>query len=113
MDWMSFKTAVTEATGVSRDALHLLAGCGVHLTLVLLFRSWVGAFWPVGVIALAELANEWLDLTSDTWINGMRGQQWWESGKDVVMTLAIPLALVLLCRVAPSKFRRPERPPSE
>lgn len=110
MDWISLKTAIAEHTDLSRDALHLLAGCGAHLLLVLLFRSWIGALWPVGLIALAEIANEWVDLTTyDYWGDG-RSQQIWESSKDVFSTLAIPVALVLLCRLAPARFRRPERP---
>ena len=112
MDWDSVKIALTELTTLDRDALHLLAGAGAHVLLVLLFRSWLGALWPVGVVALVALANEWSDLRAEHWL-GMREQQYWESVKDVALTLAMPLLLVLLCRVVPGRFKRPETPAAE
>lgn len=114
MDWLSFKTFLTDGSGLSRDALHILFGCGAWLSLVLLFRSWIGAYWPVAAVALAEIVNEWLDLSLDRWDGPMRAVQYWESAKDVLLTLAIPLVLVLLCRAWPARFTRPARTaPSE
>ena len=91
MWWLEFKTELTDALAISRDALHLLAGIGLQATLVLLFRSWFGAMWPIGIVALVGAGNEWLDLTSDVWTDEARQLQYWESGKDMVLTVAIPL----------------------
>ena len=104
MDWMAIKTNVTDVVGLSRDALHLVAGFGAQILLVLAFRSTFRAIWPLLVIALATLGNEWLDLTIDVWPVDARNQQWWESGKDFVLTLAIPVALVALTRGVPGRF---------
>lgn len=112
MDWIEIKEAVSDATAFSRDTLHILIGCGAHLGVVLIFRTWIGALWPVLLLTLAGLANEYGDLTSDYWTNGLRKYQWLESAKDMVLTIAIPLLLVLLSRVAPNRFRRPEPAPT-
>lgn len=110
MDWIAMKTVASDTVGLSRDALHLLAGMGAQLFLVLVFRSWFGAIWPVAAVALAALGNEWLDLTSEIWPGEERRQQWWESGKDMVTTVLLPTVLLLVSRFAPGRFTRP--PPS-
>ncbi len=108
MWWLDFKTGVVSDVVISRDALHIFGGVGVHLLLVLAFRSWFGAIWPVMVIALLGLGNEWLDLTQDVWPEEARDRQWWESVKDMVTTLLIPVLLLALSRLAPGRFSRPE-----
>lgn len=116
MWWLDLKTNLTDAIGLSRDALHLLTGVGVQTLLVLVFRSWFGAFWPLVPIALLGLGNEWLDLTEEVWPGDDRALQWWESAKDMVMTLLLPVAIVMLARMAPERFNRPapsERPAAD
>ena len=112
MEWLELKGTVVDAFGISRDALHLLIGFFLQALLVLIARSWFGAFWPVALVALAALGNEWLDLTNEIWPGELRTLQWWESGKDMVTSLAIPVTLLLLCRLAPERFDRPARPAS-
>ena len=104
MPWMDFKTLLTDATGLSRDALHIFTGLGVQLVLVLAFRSWFGALWPVGIVLLLALGNEWIDLTTEVW-TGELARQYAESAKDLATTLSGPLLLLLLSRFAPSRFR--------
>lgn len=114
MDWISLKTFVADETGLSRDALHLLTGLGAHLFLVFAFRSWFGALWPVGLIALAALGNEYLDITREPW-PGLEERQYWEAAKDMATSLAFPMALLLLARLAPGRLSPPAKadPPSE
>lgn len=111
MQWMDLKTALTDASGLSRDALHIFTGLGVQLLLVLAFRSWFGALWPVGIVLLLALGNEWIDLNTEVW-TGELAWQYAESGKDLATTLSAPLTLLLLSRFAPSRFRA-EPPRSE
>lgn len=106
MWWLDLKTGFSDAIGLSRDVLHVLTGLGVQALLVLAFRSWFGARWPLGVVALLVIGNEWLDLTQEVWPGDDRIVQWWESAKDLVTTLTTPVALALLCRWAPERFRR-------
>lgn len=103
MWWMDFKTGLTDAIGLSRDALHLISGLGIHLFLVLLFRTRFSALWPVGIVALFALGNEWLDLANEDW-GEERGRQYQESAKDLVTTMLVPTVLLLLSRFAPSRF---------
>lgn len=116
IEWMDVKTALTDTSGLSRDALHIFAGLGVQSFLVLAFRSWFGALWPVGIVLLLALGNEWIDLTTEVW-TGELAWQYAESAKDLATTLATPLLLLLLSRFAPARFRpKPplkEPPPSE
>ncbi len=111
MLWMDIKTALTDASGLSRDALHIFTGLGLHLFLVLAFRSWFGALWPLGIVLLVALGNEWMDLSSEVWV-GELARQYAESAKDLATTLSIPLTLLLLSRFASARFR-PKPPPSE
>jgi hypothetical protein len=104
---MAIKDAVSAATSLSRDALHLLAGLGAHVVLVLLFRSWLGAWWPLLLILGAELANEGFDLAYETWPEEEREAQWMESVKDIITTLLLPVTLLLLSRFAPRLFDAP------
>ena len=111
MLWMDFKTLLTDATGLSRDALHIFTGLGLHLVLVLAFRSWFGALWPVGIVLLFAVGNEWVDLTTEVW-TGELARQYAESAKDLATTLSAPLTLLLLSRYASPRFR-PQATPSE
>lgn len=111
MWWLELKTNITDAIGLSRDALHILTGVGVQALLVLIFRSWFGALWPLAPIVLLGLGNEWLDLTEEVWPGDDRILQWWESAKDMVTTLLLPVTIMLLARLAPERFLRPS--PSE
>lgn len=106
MQWMDIKTALTDASGLSRDALHIFTGLGVQSVLVLAFRSWFGALWPVGIVLLLALGNEWIDLTTEVW-TGELAWQYAESAKDLATTLSTPLTLLLLSRFAATRFRPP------
>ena len=107
MEWLQFKAMVTDALGLSRDSLHLLSGLGMQAMLVLVFRSWFGALWPIGIIALVAVGNEWFDLTYEIWPDADRGRQWMETVKDLITTLLIPMVLMLLSRLAARRFDRP------
>ena len=105
------KTWLNDATGLSRDALHIFTGLGVQLVLVLALRSWFGALWPIGIVLLLAIGNEWIDLTTETW-TGELAWQYAESAKDLATTLSAPLTLLLLSRFAASRFQ-PRTPASE
>ena len=102
MDWAAFKTLITDETGLSRDALHLIAGLGAYLILTALLPRRVSPAIPWFVILLAGLANEWADYLYETWPG-----QWRESLKDMVTTLALPSLLILFGRFAPDLLVRP------
>lgn len=99
MDWYQIKLAVTEATGISRDALHVFGGVAVHLIAALLLRSTLARPAPWVIVWTAAIANEWFDLHYEIWPN--RLDQWAESVVDVAVTVLIPTVLLLLARQAP------------
>lgn len=112
MDWLSIKTELTGTVGLSRDAVHILSGLGIQFALVLATRSWFGRIWPVVIVLIAALANEYWDLTSEIWPDVDRGRQWAESAKDMVTTLLAPTLIMLLARIAPARFTRPSQAPA-
>lgn len=114
MDWYQLKIALSQTTGVSQDALHILAGTACQLLIAGLFRLRVSNLLPWAVVLALEVANEWSDLHFEIWPN--RGQQWGESIKDMCVTLAVPTAIFLLTRWTPGLFAatqtaQPGRPP--
>jgi hypothetical protein len=102
MDWAALKTLITDETGLSRDALHLLVGLGAYLVLAALLPRRVSPLLPWLLILVAGLANEWADYLHETWPG-----QWRESLKDMATTLSLPSLLILLGRLAPHLLVRP------
>ena len=105
MDWAALKTLITEETGLSRDALHLVAGLVTYVILTAILPRRVSPAVPWFIILVAGLANEWADYLYETWPG-----QWRESLKDMVTTLALPSLLILVGRLAPHLLVRPSRP---
>ena len=68
----SLKTALAEAVGLSKDALHVHLGLLIFLAAVLLLRTSLGSWTPWLVLLLFELANETVDLLHEH--DGIRAQ---------------------------------------
>ena len=105
MDWAAIKTVITHETGLSRDALHLLAGIGLYLLLVAILPRRSGPWLAWLLILLAALGNEWADYLKETW----PGQEI-ETIKDLITTMSLPTLLILVGRFAPHLLVRPRRP---
>ena len=99
MDWYGIKVAITEATGLDRDALHLLSGLAAQLLLALALRRRLISWLPWVLILIAASANEWFDLNYEVWPE--RSEQWNESFKDLATTMTLPTLLLLIGRFAP------------
>ncbi|HEX8643922.1 MAG TPA: hypothetical protein VF702_08420 [Allosphingosinicella sp.] len=107
MDWYQLKLLLLEATGLSRDALHILFGVAAQLLLAAVLRRSLASPLPWLGVLIAEAANEYHDLTGDSFTEK---EIWPDSLADLLVTMAIPSALLLLARYAPSMFVRPPRP---
>jgi hypothetical protein len=105
MDWFQLKLALSEALGVSQDALHILAGIGLHLLAAALTRRSLAHPLPWLFVAGLVVANEYFDLQLEIWPN--RGDQWGETAKDVVTTLLAPTVFLLVARWAPGLLVAP------
>ncbi len=102
LDWVNFKVFIAHLSGISHDAMHVIAGVLVQLALVALFRTSLARVWPWSIVRVAELANEWNDLHIERWSDA--GMQWGEMAKDVGLTMLLPTVLMLLARWKPSLF---------
>lgn len=98
--WHPIKMGMEHAFAFSPDVLHVLVGVTLQLILARLLRVSVERPAPwFGVLGL-ELLNEWSDLSFEVW--PIRAMQWGESGKDVILTMALPTFLLILARWYPS-----------
>ena len=103
MDWTGLKILL-EASGLAKDAWHIYFALFIQVAAALALRvplsSWRPWFWVLGI----ELLNELLDiiLTDDVMF-----QTWQLEGArhDVLNTMALPTALLLLCRYLPRLFQ--------
>lgn len=108
MTWYGIKLAISQWTTVDMDALHVVVGMlAVLLTAAVLRRS-LGDWSPWLIILAAELLNEWSDLHVEQWPD--LGAQLDESGKDILLTIALPTLLMLVSRHRPTLLLR-TRPP--
>jgi hypothetical protein len=98
MDWYQIKLAVIEATGLSRDALHILLGTGGHLLAGMVLRRSLASPLPWLCVLVAESLNEWWDLNYEVWLDR---PMWPESIQDMWVTMLVPTLLLLLARYAP------------
>lgn len=102
LEWSEFKDFGERASGVSHDALHVIAGVLAQLALVALFRTSLARLWPWGLVLLAELVNEWNDYRVERWSEV--GLQWGEMTKDLGLTMLLPTVLLLAARWRPALF---------
>lgn len=101
MDWTSFKVALSAVSGLSHDAFHILAGVLALLLFAALLRLSVANLLPFGAVLAVALLNELLDLEQEIWPGPSRAAQWGESFKDIVVTMALPILLLMLARWVP------------
>lgn len=95
-DWLLFKTELTRATALSRDALHVYLGLLVQLGAALILRRKLGDWLPwLAVLALA-IGNEIADLWVDIWPE--QALQAASAIHDLVNTMILPTAVLAFAR---------------
>ena len=104
--WHEGKLFLEHLTGVSNDALHLLAGVGLWLVLAIVSRRAISTTPPLIGLLLVILWNESVDLWLEQWPG--RSQQYAEGAKDIALTMLIPLAFMLTVRFGSRPERRNE-----
>lgn len=108
MDWYGVKLIAMEATGLSKDALHVLVGFTGQIIVAAVLRRTLASPIPWLCVLLAELANEWFDLNHEDWPDR---PMWPGSVHDIWVTMFVPTVLLLLSRYAPGFFNRKTVPP--
>ena len=102
MNWYQLKSAIAAATGVSHDALHIFTEIALQILVAVVLRVRLSSPWPWLVVLGLEGVNEWFDLGVETWPDQSR--QFGETLKDIMLTMAVPTALLILSRWAPGLF---------
>jgi hypothetical protein len=103
MDWYQVKLAAIEATGLSRDALHILFGIGGHLLAAIVLRQTLASPLPWLCVLVAEGLNEWWDLNYEVWLDR---PMWPGSLQDMWVTMLVPTLLLILARYFPDRVVR-------
>ena len=101
--WYQFKLFVEHASGISMDALHVLAGFGILLLASTFIRRSIASGWPLLLLLVLELANEAYDLSVERWPD--IGMQLGEGAKDLMLTIAVPAILTAIARWKPQLLR--------
>lgn len=101
--WFELKTGFEQGLPFHNDALHVIAGVAIQLLAALVLRRGISRPGPWLVVAILTLLNEWSDLRAEHWPD--LSDQWFESGKDVALTLVLPTLLLLVARLRPKLLR--------
>ena len=99
MDWLGLK-AVASDIGVEKDALHIYFAFAIQLGVALALKRSLASWLPWLTVLAALLVNEYLD----TFHGAETEVQAWQlrgSGHDIVNTMILPTALLILSRFAP------------
>ena len=97
--WYQVKLFIEHASGISMDALHILAGFILFLIAARLLRTAVSSSLPWLTLLVLELLNEAYDLHVELWPN--LGSQLGEGAKDILLTMALPTILLTAARLRP------------
>lgn len=110
MNWYEAKRFVEQATALSMDSLHLIAGMLLFIGLALLLRRPVTDPRPWLGVLCVTLLNEAADLWTERWPSP--GQQFGEAAKDILLTMLLPSLVLLTARHLPGLYERkaPRRP---
>jgi hypothetical protein len=87
------KTGFAHWVGVNDWLLHTHIGMAIFVSVIIIFRRTLTSPWPLIVVSIAELANEYLDrLAYGSWRVP-------DTLRDVAFTLSWPLLFFLLAKI--------------
>ena len=104
MDWTTTKQFVSDFT-VSKDALHIYAAFAIQVFSAAMLRRPLSSLAPWTCVLAVAVLNEIID----TFFAGEASVQAWQvlgAAHDMLNTMFLPTALLLLCRFAPNLFER-------
>jgi hypothetical protein len=102
IDWYQVKLFVQHASGISMDALHVIAGAVLLFAVAFLLRTSVARRPPLLVVFLVALINEASDFRVEMW--PQMAMQAGEAAKDVILTMIVPLLIFLVARYRAKLF---------
>ena len=95
-DWHDLKTFVERAANVGTDSLHVIAGVLLQLLFAAVVRRPLSSWLPWLLVLLSLLFNEIVDLWVEQWPS--LAMQLGESARDLVLTMFLPTALLVVVR---------------
>ena len=102
VDWYQVKLFAQHASGMSMDALHVIAGPVLLFAIAMLLRTRVARPLPLLIVLLVELANEASDYVAEIWPHP--GMQAGEAAKDLILTMFVPTLIFLAAKHRPQLF---------
>ena len=102
MHWNLMKDLAAELF-IAKDALHIYFAFVIQVVAALIFRKSLASWTPWLTVLAFELVNEGLDM----WLGEEAHLKQWQydgAKHDIVNTMILPTALLLLCRFAPRLF---------
>lgn len=93
------KRFLETASGIDRDALHILVGIPLQLAFAAISGRSLRNWSPLLFIVSVALANETFDYLAQPWPDS--AQQFGEAAKDLVLTIALPITLFAAARLRP------------
>lgn len=100
--WYEAKQFLHQGSGLSMDALHVLAGAIGLVAFSFLLRRSVADWSPWLAVLLLILINEAGDLWIEQWPSP--AMQYGESAKDIVLTMVPPTLILLTARRLPRLY---------
>jgi hypothetical protein len=100
--WHEGKLFIEHTIAINHDALHVIVGVLLWVALGLVVRRPLSSWYPWLWLLAFILWNETVDLWVERWPNP--GQQYGEGAKDVLLTILLPAALMLVVRWRPGLF---------
>jgi hypothetical protein len=100
----SIKLAIVEATGLSKDTLHVYVGLSVFLVVAAASKRSIASWIPWLAVLLVALLGEAVDMRDD--LMSVGHWRWAASLHDVLNTVFWPSVLLLLARVTGILSRR-------
>jgi hypothetical protein len=102
LDWYQVKLFVQHASGMSMDALHVVAGVFLLFAIAFILRTSVARRPPLLVVLLVALINEASDFGVELW--PQMAMQAGEAAKDVILTMIVPVLIFFVARHRPKLF---------
>ncbi len=99
LDWYQLKLFAEHSTGVSMDALHVIAGVVLQVLVAALFKSSLARPLPLLAVLALEIVNEANDFRVEIWPDP--GMQFGEAAKDIILTMLIPTLIFVIARGKP------------
>lgn len=101
------------SSGLAKDAWHVYFALAIQLAAAQCFRRRLASGWPLVLVLLLELANEWFDHRHYSAVGPDPMAGWSaDTARDLFNTLFPPLVVFLIARFRPGRLVAAVAPPA-